>query len=358
MLNIVTFDGTNPEDIVEYYAGRYIKFLDTRDVEEEFLFLYNQMLLGEDEGLWDGDRPSFDTPFDITIMKEIDGAERLELQVVRTEIGMAPLTCLSTGCKFGLLVNYYSSLECKIVAEWGVADEKVFELIGRELNMTIYMDRSKMIDYLVPIYCRKPGNILIDGERHFRVFELKKDICTVTSQKLKIANKSILGRMDEMLHIPLCMSCGCKGMDKIIGEVGYRTLSEEAEEKDFIKELTFNIRTNEIIKKSIFKYPILWVFKKKGEKYEFNLGTGYKYPDIIDSILEVDSYYRKDMLADEVFMVVFEMADHILINFEYSKDIAYSIVYNPKERVMDFLGTYDTVVKLDAIASEGEIKAG
>lgn len=109
------------------------------------------MLWKEDEGYLDGPHYQFDTPIDLCIMKEIDHAVREDLLVVKTDIGTAPLTCLSTGCKFGLLVNYYlSQTNIKILASWGSAGKNVFELLGRELNATIYMQKEDIIEYIIP----------------------------------------------------------------------------------------------------------------------------------------------------------------------------------------------------------------
>ena len=86
------------------------------------------MLWKEDEG-WGINTVKFDSPFDLSIMKEIDHAERIDTIVVKTHIGTAPLTCLSTGCKFGLLVNYYNQLGRNIIANWGSAGGNVFEFL-------------------------------------------------------------------------------------------------------------------------------------------------------------------------------------------------------------------------------------
>lgn len=51
-------------------------------IEREFLELFNKMLWEEDEN-WKA--PKFDSQIDLSLMKEIDNAERCSLLVVKSE---------------------------------------------------------------------------------------------------------------------------------------------------------------------------------------------------------------------------------------------------------------------------------
>ena len=184
MLNIITYDGTNPKEFMKYRERGYIDLTDTRTIEDGFNSLFNKMLWKEDEGWWDGPGPRLHDPFDIAIMKEIDCAERCDLLVVKTHIGTAPLTCLSTGCKFGLLVNYWTKEGCKIVASWDSAGENVFEFLGRELDITIYMDKKSLVQYFVS---RDLKNVLIDG----------KEIAEFDEDEI---NQNLLQKRAHLLH--------------------------------------------------------------------------------------------------------------------------------------------------------------
>ena len=84
MLNIITFDGNDWEEYRKYLGNGFVNLEHTETIEKEFFNLFNQMLWKEDEGLWEGDRPRFDSDFDITIMKEIDHAQRCDMLVVKT----------------------------------------------------------------------------------------------------------------------------------------------------------------------------------------------------------------------------------------------------------------------------------
>lgn len=356
MLNIITFDGSNLEEYRKYSTRGFIRLECTEEIEKRFLGLFNEMLWKEDEGLWDRPRPRFDTDFDINIMKEIDRAHRCDLQVVKTNIGTAPLTCLSTGCKFGLLVNYYSQIGCKIVANWGSAGENVFELIGREMDIVIYMDKRKMMDYCISWDLK---NVLIDGNdiSEFDDHEMERNLCTVTSAKLKDAHEVMdRGRRKYIVDIPLYLQCDYLKLHKIFGNVCRKTVLDYVEDYTFLKELRYNIRTIEINVDTQHKYPTLWIFRKRGITYKFTLDTIYKYPNFWDMICEVEDIYQSDTLLDEIFMVVFDTQGYVLVDYNYPKHIAYSLVYNPHDKELNVIGVRETIEKLKNMAVQTEIE--
>lgn len=355
MLNIITFDGTNLDEAIEYWSGHYIDLVNAQSIENRFLNLFNTMLWKEDEGLYDGERPTFDTDFDITIMKEIDGAERLDLQIVKTHIGTAPLTCLCTGTKFGILVNYYTKKGCKIVAGWGSAGENVFELIGRELDVTIYMDKRHMIDYSIS---NELENIIIDGitisEFDDRVLE--DALCVVTHEKLKRAQLRLEQNFNRYhARIPWCAPCDYKGLNELLHTVYEDTVLEYAEDNPFLKELTYNIRATEIIVDTQDKYPTLWIFRKCGGTYKVTLGTICKWPTFMHMICEMEDIYQADTSMNEVFLVVFNTQGNVYVDYNYPKYVAYSLVYEPIRKSIDILGINETLEKIDEIIAGPEI---
>ena len=369
MLNIITYDVTNADEYMEIMRPGCVILGGKQEIEERFQWLFNEMLWEEDEGLWDGERPSFDSPVDLALMKEIDHADRVSLLVVKTEIGTAPLTCLCTGGKFGLLVNYYTKRGSKIIAHFGVAGDNVWDFIGREMDATIYMDRRSLMNYSIP-YQADTKNILIDG-MELREYVLDRHaedaLCTVTSSRLKTVNEHYLNRNEkDFLHIPLCKTMEFKEIYKQIRGEEYEfvecpcwddeELEREIERYDFFREMVFNIRTMEIRRKTMFKYPAIWVLRKIGDAYDWAAQSIYKYPDFIECVEEVVSIYKEDTQAEEIFMVVFDNTGDLVADRGYMKEIDYGLVYNPKENVMDVINVWETLKKLDAIADSTEIQ--
>ena len=353
MLNIITYDGTNPKEFMKYRERGYIDLASTQTIEDRFNSLFNKMLWKEDEGWWDGPGPRFDDPFDIAIMKEIDCAERCDLLVVKTHIGTAPLTCLSTGCKFGLLVNYWTKEGCKIVASWDSAGKNVFEFLGRELDITLYMDKRSFGQYFVSTNLK---NVLIDGKEISEVDEddIKEELCIVTPEKLKIAHR--MEHYDKYeVKIPLSMKYDYLGMHELLGESCTSTFLDYVEDEPFLKEYHYIFKTTEINVDLQIKYPVLWIFRKENDSYKFTLDTLYKYPNFIDMLCEIEYIYRADTNLEEIFMVVFDAQCAVFVDHNYPKYIAYGLVCTPEKKEMSVIGVRETVEKLADMAEHSII---
>ena len=355
MLNIITFGRYAIEDFSQYWR-EYVWLTDTESIEKEFFRLFNRMLWKEDEGYLYGPHPKFDTAIDLCIMKEIDHAVREDLLVVKTDIGTAPLTCLSTGCKFGLLVNYYlSQTNKKILASWGSAGENVFELLGRELNATIYMQKEDIIEYIIPY---EAENILIDGKEleDYDEYEVEQDLGTVTSEKLKNAHRK-MWKNKYTFDIPLSKTYDYWELHKFFEDSGWENTYDYSREDSFLKECRFEIRTTEINVDTQDKYPVIWDFRRKGDSYKFKLNTIYKYPNFWRIVCRLDEIYQEDSSLDEIFYVVFDTQGNVIVDREYPKWVAYSLVYSPKDKNITVMGVRETVKRLDDIAGKTEIEA-
>lgn len=350
---------TNMEEYGKYLGVEYVHLNSTQEIERRFYSLFNQMLWKKCERAWKGSEPGFDTDFDYIIMREVDHAHRCDLQVVKTDIGTAPLTCLSTGCKFGILVNYYTQRGFRIVASWGSAGENVFELIGREMDITIYMDRRTLIDYDIPYDLK---NIKIDGsDMDSFVSEsdkLVRSVCTVTSERLKNAQKRMISFNDKyIVKIPLSMECDYQGLHKLLGNICINTVLDYVEDYPFLKEIKYYIRTMEIKVDTQDKYPTLWVFKKYGATWKFLLHTIYKFPRFMRMICEMEELYQEDIEAEEIFMVVFDTQGYVIVDGNYPDYMAYGLIYTPQEKKLEVIGVRETVDRLNAIAENTEIEA-
>ena len=90
MLNLIM------KEMKDFYSYKNKVFLlRTADVEKKFVEVLNL----HKDAFWDEKS--------LELMKNIDTAKRQGDYGVVTDIGESCITCLSTGCKFGLLVLYY-----------------------------------------------------------------------------------------------------------------------------------------------------------------------------------------------------------------------------------------------------------
>ena len=89
MLRVILLD--------EAFYGKETVFLTkTMEVEREFLRIFSR------------DRNAFRDADCLALMQDIDSAKRQGDYGVVTPFGESSISCLSTGCKFGLIVLYLS----------------------------------------------------------------------------------------------------------------------------------------------------------------------------------------------------------------------------------------------------------
>ena len=106
-----------------------VYLVDTRSIEREF----QRVLNWHKDAFWDENS--------LALMKEIDNAKRDGDYGVVTHIGESCITCLSTGCKFGLLVLYYSrkAPHLKLIIESHVVGENVWEWLAKHTDVILYI---------------------------------------------------------------------------------------------------------------------------------------------------------------------------------------------------------------------------
>lgn len=112
----------------EEITGSEVYLVDTHSVETTF----QRTLNWNKDAFWD--------ETSLALMAEIDHAKREGDYGVVTHIGESCITCLSTGCKFGLLVLYYSINEphLRIIVKSGAAGINVWNWLFEHTDVTIY----------------------------------------------------------------------------------------------------------------------------------------------------------------------------------------------------------------------------
>ena len=105
MLRVILLD--------EAFYGKETVFLTkTMEVEREFLRIFSR------------DRNAFRDADCLALMQDIDSAKRQGDYGVVTPFGESSISCLSTGCKFGLIVLYYEKKgPAKLITEFGAAGD-------------------------------------------------------------------------------------------------------------------------------------------------------------------------------------------------------------------------------------------
>ena len=122
MLRVILLD--------EAFYGKETVFLTkTMEVEREFLRIFSR------------DRNAFRDADCLALMQDIDSAKRQGDYGVVTPFGESSISCLSTGCKFGLIVLYYEKKgPAKLITEFGAAGDNVWEwLIRQDRGYQVFM---------------------------------------------------------------------------------------------------------------------------------------------------------------------------------------------------------------------------
>ena len=122
MLRVILLD--------EAFYGKETVFLTkTMEVEREFLRIFSR------------DRNAFRDADCLALMQDIDSAKRQGDYGVVAPFGESSISCLSTGCKFGLIVLYYEKKgPAKLITEFGAAGDNVWEwLIRQDRGYQVFM---------------------------------------------------------------------------------------------------------------------------------------------------------------------------------------------------------------------------
>lgn len=132
MINIITVE-SNIEFIKKF--DRWIFFNSTELVEDTFRRIIERY------------SNAFKDEMSIKMMKEIDNAVRVGAYGVRTPIGKSCITCLSSGCKLGLLLWYYKDNDIAILTHLSKAGNNVWRFIAENFDVSFYAVSGDLHSY-------------------------------------------------------------------------------------------------------------------------------------------------------------------------------------------------------------------
>lgn len=116
-----------------FYEDGLVFLTDTRSVETEFIRILN----------WHKD--AFRDVESLKLMKDIDSAKRQGDYGVVTPIGESCISCLSTGCKFGLLMLFFKKKQSvKLMVEISAAGINVWNWLANNICYEVYICREKL----------------------------------------------------------------------------------------------------------------------------------------------------------------------------------------------------------------------
>ena len=151
MISIITVEEKReffcPQD-EEEKKKRCLYLDDAESIEQEF----RRIVEWHRGAFWD--------EMSLKLLKEIDGAVREESYGVETPIGKSCITCLSTGCKLGLVLWYYKNKDLRILTSFYRAGGNVWRFIAENFDISIFVLKSELESVL---YSERDYSIVVDG---------------------------------------------------------------------------------------------------------------------------------------------------------------------------------------------------
>lgn len=333
MINIITVE-SNAEFIKKF--DKWI-FLNSKEaVEDEFRKIVE----------WKS--TAFKDEMSIKMMNEIDNAVRVGAYGVRTPIGKSCITCLSSGCKLGLLLWYYKDIDIPILTNLSRAGDNVWQFIAENFDVNFYTvagDFHRLCDMSV--------DITVDGVLYTKenFFDLVKLEWEKEDESYRVTKEKELDAYNHFLQ----------GNSMI-----YRSLKEEMTLKEFISsidpkfdrdEYDFNYKVVNycsVIPNSFTyrKHPI-WFVGVKDSKYEFFIDLSVKYPSFLELFVD-DIIYGYDwedgeqvylsQSYDKYFALVINDEERCIIR-EYPSNALFGVLVNAKSKTVELYDSRQAVHK-------------
>lgn len=333
MINIITVE--NNAEFIRKFDRRL--FLNSKEaVEDEFRKIVE----------WKS--TAFKDEMSIKMMKEIDNAVRVGAYGVRTPIGKSCITCLSSGCKLGLLLWYYKDIDTPILTNLSRAGDNVWQFIAENFDVNFYTvagDFHRLCDMSV--------DLTVDGVLYTKenFFDLVKLEWKKEDESYRVTKEKELDAYNHFLQ----------GNSMI-----YRSLKEEMTLKEFISsidpkfdrdEYDFNYKVVNycsVIPNSFTyrKHPI-WFVGVKDSKYEFFIDLSVKYPSFLELFVE-DIIYGYDLedgeqvylsqSYDEYFALVINDEERCIIR-EYPSNALFGVLVNAKSKTVELYDSRQAVHK-------------
>ena len=333
MINIITVE-SNAEFIRKFDRRLFLNSKEA--VEDEFRKIVE----------WKS--TAFKDEMSIKMMNEIDNAVRVGAYGVRTPIGKSCITCLSSGCKLGLLLWYYKDIDTPILTNLSRAGNNVWQFIAENFDVNFYTvagDFHRLYDMSV--------DITVDGVLYTKenFFDLVKLEWEKEDESYRVTKEKELDAYNHFLQ----------GNSMI-----YRSLKEEMTLKEFISsidpqfdrdEYDFNYRVVNycsVIPNSFTyrKHPI-WFVGVKDSKYEFFIDLSVKYPSFLELFVD-DIIYGYDwedgeqvylsQSYDKYFALVINDEERCIIR-EYPSNALFGVLVNAKSKTVELYDSRQAVHK-------------
>ena len=336
MINIITVE-SNAEFIKKF--DKWI-FLNSKEaVEDEFRKIVE----------WHS--TAFKDEMSIKMMKEIDNAVRVGAYGVRTPIGKSCITCLSSGCKLGLLLWYYKDIDIPILTNLSRAGNNVWQFIAENFDVSFYTE-----EYDFYRLCDFNIDITIDGVLYKKE---EKNFSALFDLYLRKEDEPYKITKERELDAYNRFSSG-------IQHDMYRDLKEEMTLKEFISsidpkfdrdEYDFDYRVVNycsVIPNSFTyrKHPI-WFVGVKDSKYEFFIDLSVKYPSFLELFVD-DIIYGYDwedgeqvylsQSYDKYFALVINDEERCIIR-EYPSNALFGVLVNAKSKTVELYDSRQAVHK-------------
>ena len=333
MINIITVE-SNAEFIRKFDRRLFLNSKEA--VEDEFRKIVE----------WHS--TAFKDEMSIKMMKEIDNAVRVGAYGVRTPIGKSCITCLSSGCKLGLLLWYYKDIDIPILTNLSRAGNNVWQFIAENFDVSFYTvagDFHRLCDMSV--------DITVDGVLYTKenFFDLVKLEWEKEDESYRVTKEKELDAYNHFLQ----------GNSMI-----YRSLKEEMTLKEFISsidpkfdrdEYDFNYKVVNycsVIHNSFTyrKHPI-WFVGVKDSKYEFFIDLSVKYLSFLELFVD-DIIYGYDwedgeqvylsQSYDKYFALVINDEERCIIR-EYPSNALFGVLVNAKSKTVELYDSRQAVHK-------------
>ena len=271
----------NKENIEGY--NKYLR--DDMDVEVEFMrILENQKNAFKDEE-------------SLALMKEIDGAIRKGAYGVETPFAKSCISCLSTGCKFGLVVLYYlkKNPDLDIFIKWEIAGDNVWEWLIEHTDAVLYVFEEDM-NYLFLGYDKLEvlyENVCYEGVDIWDVInKCNKNIYDLTKEK----ESKAYDRYQLEITRSKKVFCDLKeeiSLEQFVERFSNKTYCTWDEEWEVFKDYTVINYCNSISDDFFYRKLPLYVWGKTENEMETFITMTVKYPRFLEILYD-------DVLGDYV----------------------------------------------------------
>lgn len=332
MISITTLENTT--EFYRKFSSRHLILTNKDSVEDEFKRIVE----------WHSN--AFKDEVSVKMMQEIDNAVRVGAYGVKTHIGKSCITCLSSGCKLGLLLNYYKNEDIPILTSLSRAGDNVWQFIEENFDVSFYttdFDFYRLCDFNVDITI--DGVLYKKEEKNFSaLFDLylskEDEPYKITKERELEAYNSFASHQEDIIK---------------------RDLKEEISLKDFVLSIKpdYDLEMYDLDYKLINycsllpddftyrKHPI-WFVGRKGSEYQFFTDLTVKYPDFfeffIESILYAYDigdrepiYYLNEY--DEFFALALDGEERCEVR-TYTENVLFGVLVNVKDKVVTLYDKY------------------